>query len=251
MKTASKVIRMAEEMSDLRLDPMFFTDLNKLKPEIISVLQEVIRDVIAGLAERGVDLTPVGAILTGSLTSINYDQWSDVDLHILVDFSEFGDPQLMKNFFTFFAKDFNGNYDLRGRNIELYFQDKDEPHVSPGIYDILKDKWIMPPNGKKIVRTSEMTQAADSKLNYILGLKAEWEEINRSDKDAVRKFQTKITNYFEALRKMRKDGISTTGLDSVGNQVFKLLRRNGGLEVLSKLMLDVQNTIFEALNVGA
>lgn len=248
MKLANKILSNfnESELLDLKLDPTFFTKENKLDPKVIKVLKAVLADVMAKLKKQKVIFEPAGVILTGSLTSVNYDEGSDVDFHVLVDFSQFPDPDLMRNFLTYFAKNFNGKFDLRGRDLELYFQDANEPHISPGIYDILNDTWLMPPSGEKIEKTKEMQDAA---ANHKLRAKAfakDWAKIDKKNKVDVNRFLSIITHYFEGIRTMRKEGLATGGLASVGNQVFKLLRRNGTLELITKLMHEAQDEIFDA-----
>jgi hypothetical protein len=230
----------------LKLDPNFFVAGNTLDPKVIQILKQVTSDVMQKLAEKGVVFKPAGVILTGSLTSVNYDQNSDVDFHILVDFTQFDDPALMKNFLGAFAGNYNNRFDLRGRKIELYFQDAAEPHISPGVYDILNDTWIMPPSGQKIVRTKEMFDAAACHKAKVQEFIDGWGNVNKRDKKAVNDFLTVVRNYYEGLRKMRKEGLASEGLASVGNQVFKLLRRNNTLQMITDLLTDIQDEIFEA-----
>lgn len=229
----------------LNLDPDFFDPDNKLKQDIRDVLMDVLADVKQELAKKDFDLEDEGVILTGSLVDVNFDKNSDVDFHVLVDFNKFDDPTLVQNFLQSFAKNYNNRFNLRGRNLELYFQDSREPHISPGVYDVVNNDWIIPPEGVKIVRTPQMLLAADSIKKRIDRFVKEYEEADKSDKDIVVAHLAKLQGFFSSLRDMRKRALSAGGLGSFGNQVFKLLRRNGAFDSLTKLITRAKDDFFE------
>jgi predicted nucleotidyltransferase len=186
-------------------------------------------------------------MLTGSLTSPDFDKQSDVDVHIVLDMQQFADPKLMADFLATYAKNYNTHeYDLRGHSLELYFQDASEKHISPGIYDILSDRWIKAPDGSHIVITPEMLELAEIARSKVQDLIKAWGIVNKEDKSEVSKFLLDTEAYYQMVRKARKDAVVLGGLASVGNQVFRLLRRNGTLEALTNLIDDIQDEIYEA-----
>ena len=86
--------------------------------------------------------------LVGSSANYNYTKYSDIDLHIIIDFSQINkDVTLVKSMLDY--KKWRWNYihsPLIGNNeIEIYFQDINEFHVSSGIYSLKYNKWINEP----------------------------------------------------------------------------------------------------------
>jgi predicted nucleotidyltransferase len=244
---SSSILSKLEANADptLALDPTFFDASNNLLPGPRKVMLDVLAEVFEKLKAKGQSFEPTGMILTGSLVSVNYDAASDVDLHVLVDFSKFDDPELMSAFLSEFARNFNGKINLRNRNLELYFQDDSEPHVTPGIYDVKNDTWLMPPTGEKIEKTRAMKDAAANHLARVEEFENEVKALG-ADTEQAKLLLCRMTKYFEGIRTMRKNGIASDGLASVGNQTFKLLRRNGAIPLLSKLIEKARDKVFEA-----
>ena len=58
---------------------------SKLKEEVREALLEIAEEFIEFLK---IYVKPVDIQLTGSLANFNYTRYSDVDLHILIDFSD-------------------------------------------------------------------------------------------------------------------------------------------------------------------
>jgi len=78
-------------------------------------------------------------ILTGSLSNYNWSQYSDVDLHILIDFDETEHPMdLVKEFFDAKERVWNEKHDIKikGFDVEVYVQDVKQEHISSGVYSI-------------------------------------------------------------------------------------------------------------------
>jgi len=229
------------------LDPKFFDDKNRLHPSVRQVLLDVANDVLADLKEK-VSIEPVFIILTGSMTGLNWDDESDLDLHIGIDFSAFPEDEvgLYKNLLSYYARNFNANkYTLKGRNIELYFQDTKEKHESPGIYDLVHDMWVKTPDQTMAHFNSRVKEVASNYLREVSILLFEWEEVPRNRVD-VKKFLDKVNAYMKGVVEMRKQSLLTDGMNGFGNQVFRELRRNGTLPKLANLRKEVTDAYYEA-----
>ena len=86
--------------------------------------------------------------LTGSLANYNYNKHSDLDVHILLDFSNINDDtDLVKQALDGkrFVWNLRHNIVIRDHEVELYYQDTNEPHIASGLYSILKDEWLVEP----------------------------------------------------------------------------------------------------------
>ena len=89
-----------------------------------------------------------------TLANFNWDEnYSDIDLHIVVDFNDVNDDvELVKEFFDAVKKKWNDTH--KGIRIygfpRLYVQDVNEKHTSTGVYSVLYDEWIVEPAIEKL-----------------------------------------------------------------------------------------------------
>jgi tetratricopeptide (TPR) repeat protein len=172
--------------------------------------------------------------LVGSLASYNWNEiYSDLDLHILVDYDKISmDHDLLDSQFAMAKNLYNETHDLEinGFNVELYVQDINEHLESNGIYSVMRQTWIKHPkketpkiNKKKVLRfATELEQ----QINKALALYRA-----KQYKAAIRKAE----QILEDMKDMRKNGLKLKGEFSSENLAYKLLRRSGALDKLNKL----------------
>ena len=172
---------------------------------------------------------------TGSLANYNWSRYSDIDLHILVDFSDVDENQkLVRDFFKNATMIWNKVHNIRvkGHEVELYVQDSREPHHSTGIYSIKHDQWKKTPSkyNPEIDEASVRKKAAKfmNDIDDVYDLYAE--KAFKEAHDEAEKLRAK-------LRKFRQGGLEKGGEYSVENLVFKVLRRNDYLYKLSSLKI--------------
>lgn len=190
----------------------------------------------------GVEFFIHDIILTGSLSNYNWSEYSDVDLHILIDMDEIDGNQkkdsdaintIIKEFFDAKKNIWNEkhNIKIKGFDVEVYVQDVDEEHVSSGVYSILHNKWIVEPektnpkiDDRKIIEKGEY-------------FAKNIDEITKIDdpKDIIKKIET----LRKKLKKFRQSGLESGGEYSYENLTFKLLRRNGYIEKLLNLKNEI------------
>lgn len=228
------------------LAPDFFDKDDKLFQSIRERLLSISNDIIEDLRGKGVDFEPAFIVLTGSLTGVNYDERSDVDLHFGVNFEEFGDvANIYRNLLDLYARNFNNKgYKIKNRKLEIYFEDVNEVHETPGLYDILHDVWLKIPDRTPRVLNSKVNQAANEYLNKVNILIFEWGNTPKTS-ESIRLFLDKINAFFKQLREMRKLSLLHDGLYGFGNLVFKRLRRDGTLEKLSNLRSEVTRELYD------
>jgi predicted nucleotidyltransferase len=166
-------------------------------------------------------------VLTGSLANYNWSNYSDVDLHILIDFKETDyNLDLLKEFFDAKKNVWNEKHNIivKGYDVELYVQDVDEEHVSSGVYSILNNKWVVEPDKvKSNIDDSMILQKSEEymkKIDLLIKKGGPIESI-----EGLRK----------KLKEFRQSGLESGGEYSYENLTFKLLRRNGYIEKLLKL----------------
>lgn len=172
-------------------------------------------------------------IITGSSSNYNYSsKHSDIDLHLLYDFSEIlsedgkidNVADLVKEYMLSKKSIWNDKFNItiNGIEVELYAQDIDEPHEANGQFSITDNKWIKTPS-KEVPEWD--TYSVDKKAEEFMGLIDS--AINSKDLDKIEKLKDKI-------KKLRKSGLdSNDGEFSTENLAFKTLRRNGYIEKLN------------------
>tara|TARA_B100000700_G_scaffold247491_1_gene276934 strand:- start:22317 stop:23066 length:750 start_codon:yes stop_codon:yes gene_type:complete len=168
---------------------------------------------------------PVADItFTGSLANFNYTKFSDIDLHLLIDYFTVDENyDLVKNYMMAKKSTWNDKHDIRikGYEVELYAQDASEPHHSTGVYSVLGDKWITKPTP---INTDVDFQAIRCKAESLM---YEIDQVLQSPNRLP-----KINRIKEKIRSMRQSGLERAGEFSTENLAFKILRRNGYLERL-------------------
>ena len=134
------------------LDPRFWNPQKLLKDSIVKRLIKIVEDFIEGLdVEQPIAVEDIR--LTGSLANYNWSKYSDVDLHIVVDFSSIDeDEALVKAFFDNARMRWNDRHDIKiyGHEVEIYVENINEDHRSSGIYSIMEDEWIVEPDPQKV-----------------------------------------------------------------------------------------------------
>jgi antitoxin component YwqK of YwqJK toxin-antitoxin module len=214
------------------LNPKVWDEDDKLKKKIKDTLVAIGQEFHKSLE---VEAPIEDIIFTGSLANYNWSQYSDVDLHVLIDFNEFDDKELIKKYFDAKKAVWNDNHNIKikGYDVELYAQDKDEPHESTGIYSVMNDEWIKKPKPQdvKIDRETikKKVRQFESEYNRIVELYKEEKYVET--RNALDKLKDKIKKY-------RKAGLDKGGEMATENLVFKTMRRSGLIEKIYQLGLE-------------
>ena len=212
------------------LEPKIWKE-EKLKNDVKDRLLEIAEDFINNLSFK-VGLKDVR--LTGSLANYNWSQYSDIDLHIIVDFSEVDEnKELVKELFDSKRMRWNELHDIKVKDydVELYVENEGEKHSSSGIYSLMNDKWIQHPEqiDKTIDIDTAKKKASDieQQVNFINSM------FDSGDFEKVIRHVDRLKN---KIRSMRQAGLETEEMEfSPENIAFKLLRRNDLLDILTRL----------------
>jgi len=237
------MMKIDENFANSQIDPSVLTPKSDLHPKIwnsttkklndnIKIkLKQIANDFIRGFKYP---LNIKDIILTGSIANYNWNQYSDIDLHVLVDFDQIPSEYMeaFKDYFNSKKEVWNKQHDIMivDHEVELYVQDASEPHYSTGVYSVMNDNWITQPQIKKqdinyddlISRTEHFIEQV-TKLSQLV--------VNKDYKKA----KTGINNLKNKIKKYRKAGLEADGEYSTENLVFKMLRNQGYLEQLSNL----------------
>ena len=126
------------------LYPKFWKN-EDLNPVVARKLMQIADDVIKSLK---IEAEIKDVIITGSIASFNWHDMSDIDLHILLDFKEVDENyDLVKRMLDQPRINWNKKHNITidGKEVELYFQQFDEPHEANGIWSLELEKWIKKP----------------------------------------------------------------------------------------------------------
>lgn len=208
------------------LNPILW-DNNELIPEIKSKLLSIAKHFSEYVKLKNIkDIT-----ISGSNASYGYSEYSDIDLHVIIDI----DPAF-SDLYSAKKNEYNSKYNIKIKDIdvELYVQDSKETHYSAGIYSILNNKWLVKPK-HELPKVSE--KEVRSKARNYSG------KIN----SAIRSNDLNIaSNALNDIRKLRKAGLETGGEESVENCAYKLLRNRGRIE---KLQQHITNLTSKGLSL--
>lgn len=203
----------------------------EIRPEIRKRLVKIAQDFIDGLP---MDVKIKDITLTGSLANYNWSNYSDVDLHIIVDFLGVDENlTLVKSFFDNARMKWNNDHNIRakGYDVEIYVEDSRESHKSSGVYSLLNDEWIKRP--KKYSNSIDFASAK---------MKAEDIEFQTNIVNnliTAKKYQVALNNIDRIKKKiknMRRAGLESPQQEfSVENIAFKILRRGDTLGYLNDL----------------
>ena len=212
---------------------------DRLDPEIREKLLAIAQDFYDSLEVGDAQFSDI--TFTGSLAALNYSKFSDVDLHILVDFSDVDDKtELVREYFNAMKSVWNRLHDIeiKGYEVEVYVQDINDPHEAQGLYSILNNEWIKFPTPERSNFDKDNVKKKAASL---------MDQIDRVTKLIDEKKYEEAELYAEKIklkiRKMRKTGLETIGAYSVENLAFKVLRRNDYLEKLSNAKREAYDSI--------
>jgi len=212
------------------LQPDIWNEL-EMNSEIREVLLKIARDFIEGLP---VPVKVKDITLTGSLANYNWSNYSDVDLHIIVDFLDVDENvALVKSFFDNARMRWNNKHEItmKGYDVEIYVEDSRETHKSSGVYSLMNDKWVVKP---RKYNPSIDFDAAKRKAQDL-----EFQTNIISNMITAKKYSQaskNIERLKKKIRNMRRAGLESEKQEfSIENIAFKILRRNGTLEKLNDL----------------
>tara|TARA_Y100001937_G_scaffold27332_1_gene39248 strand:- start:2855 stop:3787 length:933 start_codon:yes stop_codon:yes gene_type:complete len=174
---------------------------------------------------------------TGSLANYNWSKYSDVDLHIVVDFSKIDeDIELVKSFFDSARMRWNDIHNIKiyGYEVEIYVENVGDVHKSSGIYSIMNEQWVAEPDPTSVDidvalarKKSDDIETQVNLIKYIL------------EKEKYHSALRAVDRLKEKIRRMRKAGLDSPKQEfSPENIAFKILRREDILQKLNDLKYD-------------
>lgn len=202
------------------LNPSIWETENNIKTDVFNALLKIANTFYKS-TELNVPLEDI--YFLGSTAGYNWTPTSDIDLHLVVDFSQI-DPneELVKQYVDGLKTKWNQAHDIKIGNhpVEVYIQDKKEINKSQSVYSLMKNHWIKKPKHEDPVIDKESI-----KKKYYQYVKYIDQAINEQDLDLIKRL-------IKRIYEIRQSGLDSSGEYSTENLVFKLLRSTGYINKL-------------------
>jgi hypothetical protein len=158
----------------------------------------------------------------GSLANFNWSEYSDFDLHVIIDFEKYENQEdLYKELFDLKKKLFNDKHNIKifGYDVEVYAQGVSDESHSDGVYSVMNNEWVHKPK-----RTSKDLDMSVLKTK----IKSWTDKIDDAIEDAKSEGNVEtLKKLKDKLKDYRQSGLDKDGEFSYENLVFKYLRRSG------------------------
>jgi len=233
-----------------KLDKRILSQLEKVANDFFEKLD--LGDILPELSEEEIQTKLRDIYFIGSLASYNWSKYSDIDLHLVMDFTELADEHdmpLLKKYFTACKNEWNlAHPDLKvlGYEVEVYVQDINEENAANGIYSVMDDEWVKEPE--------TMVEANLDKslvLKKVKDIMVQVDMLERLVEGAQTKDSLALPSEFASslwskiVLSRRESLAAGLGEMNTDNIIFKCLRRLGYLEKLKKLknkIYDLENS---------
>jgi hypothetical protein len=175
-------------------------------------------------------------VITGGNANYNYTEYSDLDLHLIVNKDQIADckDKILDEFLMNKKALWGLTHDIKiyGIPVEIYAQDiSEKPGKSQGVYSVKNDKWVQKPVKEKVDLNDPLIQKKVSilahNINYFIDSKT-------NDYATLERFKEKLKN-------MRSSAIKKGGEFSIENIVFKELRNRKLLDKFTTYILSVED----------
>ena len=219
---------------------------NKLNSRVRLRLLDIADDFIDTLAVDWVK--PKDIVFTGSLANYNWSRYSDIDIHVILDYNKvYKKKEFVEDYFSSKKELWLNEHpklSIYGFPIELYVEDSNEQSTSSGIYSLNKNEWVKEP-----VDFEDVKLNAKYIKNYAAKLMTQIDNIEKKQKNAkddykVEQCRKELLKIFDRLKKLRREGLNKGGEMSSGNIIFKILRRTKYIDKIWELI----NTSYDKIN---
>lgn len=200
---------------------------NDLRPEVHAKLLEIAKEFYEYL---DVDVEVQDLVISGSQANFNYSPYSDLDLHLIVNYGDVQCDLEVDELFDTKRKLWKEKHDIniRGIPVELYVEDSLKPAVS-SIYSLLNRKWIKKPNPQSVTYNKSLVVDEVKKWNEVID-----HALKTKNLDVMRKVK-------DMLKDFRQGGLDSGGEFSIENLTYKSLRNSGKISDLMKAIVDIHD----------
>lgn len=240
---ASDISLKSFEIQD-ELNPKFWIN-NKLNSRIRLKLLDLADEFIDTLAVDWVK--PEDIVLTGSIANYNWSKYSDVDVHILIDYKKvWKKTEFVQDYFdskkALWAQE-HGELKIYGFPVEMYVEDTNADNPSSGVYSLNENKWIKEPNDFQDAELNEdyIKRTSAKIMTAIDNIEDKIKE--EKDNHKLETSSEKLKKLFDKLHKQRQESLGKHGEMSTYNIIWKVLRRSGYLDKIWDIINNVYNKV--------
>ena len=219
------------------LAPKIWNEDFTITSDVRKNLLKIAKDFIEFVKLKNLKIIDIN--LSGSIANYNWHSKSDIDLHVVLDLSNFGKHQRFIDEYLQTKKALwnrTHEIDMFGFRVEVYPEDKAKEQKPSGLFSLAKNKWIIRPEKKDVKFDKELVKKKyQNEVDKILQIEEETKKKNFDYEQVI----NDINHYKEIWRNKRNTAIREEGEFSVENLVFKMLRNNGFLEKLTELKREL------------
>ena len=234
--TEEELSKLTMEVHDTLNQKLFDIYNDSVYEDVQIAMMKVAKDFYDTL-EFTPELTDV--YFTGSCANYNYNDDSDIDIHLVFDFERVGiNAEILTEYFKLKKKVYNTehNITIKGYPVEVGVENVNTPLISTGVYSLKQNKWIKKPSKDTFANNGANLGDYEQSVNYIE------RAINTQDPE-------QILRLWKEIAKSRREALAAEGETAPDNIIFKKLRANGYLERLRDAYYNYasENLSLEAL----
>lgn len=224
------------------LNPKLWNEDGELDPKIRKRLLTIGMDFYDSL---NISTLPKDIILVGSNAGYNWSKYSDIDLHILMDFDEINDDtDLLKNYFAAKKVTWTSQHTItiKDYDVELYVENIHDKNASDGVFSLIKNQWIQIPHARDYKLNKKLITHQAAKIINVIDsyIEKPLQELSKND---LEKLYIKADKLYKLIFQSRREGIQQFGEGATTNIIFKVLRRSGHLEALRNLKFEIYDKL--------
>lgn len=200
-----------------QLNPRLWLSKDQLRPEVREKLLQIAGDFFDYVK------VPVGIydiIITGSQCSYGYTDFSDLDLHIIVNYQDVSCDQSVEELFDTKRKLYKRDHQItiRGILVEPYVEDLNSP-VKGSTYSIVQDRWLIKPEKIRRAIPDDLERPISAWVRVITAA------VRVGEHRGLKDIKSMLMTY-------RQLGLNRGGELDPANIVFKSLRNMGVVNLL-------------------
>lgn len=196
------------------LNPQLFIG-DEMRPPVRTALLEIAQDFMAMIGIT--DIALVDITVSGSNAAYSYTPFSDIDLHLIVDFDQLSNDEVFRELFDAKKYQYNDQHDIKvkGYDVEVYVQDAAQPHTSLGEYSVTRNDWNKIPTQRRANMDETSTKVKFEKLRQLALMALAADDLEYTNR------------VLDVVKRYRRAGLNQGGEFGPENLAFKMIRRQG------------------------
>lgn len=228
-----------------QLNPRFWIN-GKLNSKVRLKLMDIADDFIQTLNVKWVK--PLDVVFTGSLANYNWTKYSDIDIHVIMNYEEvYKNVEFVKEYFEMKKYSWSQDHDslrIYGFPVELYVEDSNDAASSSGVYSIERNKWIVEPkpfddnefDEQYVKKTAAKLMTQVDELSDMID--------STDDEYKMDVLSKKVKRLNDKVKFIRQKSLKKEGEMGNGNIIYKAMRNAGYIDKL----WDLKSKTYDKLN---